>query len=92
MTVDDAAERTRQEQALMRVGRKLQSLGQLLEQAPSHLIPKGDTPDPEVNGNRPAVVEMEELRTLFDAGAPHNVAELLREYHALMKRLRKPGS
>ena len=88
--MDDAAERTRLEQSLMRVGRRLQSLGQLLEQAPSHLVAKGEAVDPEINGNRPAVIEMDELRALFDLDSPQNVGALLRAYHDLLRRLRGP--
>lgn len=74
----------------MRVGRKLQSLGQLLEQAPSHLIAKGQAVDPDINGSRPAVIEMDELRALFDASSPQNVGDMLRAYHDLLRRLRTP--
>lgn len=73
----------------MRVGRRLQSLGQLLEQAPWHLVVKGAPVDPEVHGNRPAEIDLDELRTLFDPMAPGNVATMLREYHDLLRRLRK---
>ncbi len=76
----------------MRVGRRLQSLGQLLEQAPSHLVARGEVADPEINGNRPAVVEMDELRALFDPSAPQNVGALLRAYHDLLRRMRGRGS
>jgi hypothetical protein len=82
-------EKAKHEQALMRVGRKLQSLGQLLEQAPSHLVTKGTPTDPVINGNRPVVIDMNEMRALFDPSAPRNIGDLLREYHDLLLRLRK---
>ena len=50
------------EQALMRAGRRLQSVGQLLEQDPKRLVGKGYSFKPEVTGARPLEVDLEELR------------------------------
>jgi hypothetical protein len=86
--IGDKDERAKREQTLMRIGRKLQSLGQLLEQAPSHLVAKGYPSDPSINGNRPVLIDMDELRELFDAGSPTNVGELLHQYHDLLAHLR----
>lgn len=72
----------------MRVGRKLQSMGQLLEQAPSHLVAKGFPTDPSITGPRPLVIDMDEMRALFDPSSAKNVGEMLREYHELLQRLR----
>ena len=43
-------DRRHYEQALMRAGRRLQSLGQLLEQDPKRLVGKGFDFDPTVTG------------------------------------------
>lgn len=89
---DGAAEdKAKYEQTLMRMGRKLQSLGQLLEQAPSHLVAKGFPTDPTINGNRPVIIDMDEIRSLFDTGAASNVGTTLREYHELLRRLKSEG-
>jgi hypothetical protein len=87
-----ADEKARYEQTLMRMGRKLQSLGQLLEQAPSHLVAKGFPSDPEINGNRPVIIDMDEMKALFDTASTKNVADTLREYHDLLRRLHEDGS
>jgi hypothetical protein len=85
-------EKAKLEQTLMRMGRKLQSLGQLLEQAPSHLVAKGFPTDPAINGNRPAIIDMDELKAFFDTTAERNVGTTLSEYHDLLRRLRdRPG-
>lgn len=85
---DEMTERERYEQSLMRVGRKLQSLGQLLEQAPAHLVAKGFPSDPSVNGNRPVQIDLDELRELFDPSSPRCVGPLLHSYHELLLKLR----
>jgi hypothetical protein len=87
-----ADEKARYEQTLMRMGRKLQSLGQLLEQAPSHLVAKGFPSDPAINGNRPVIIDMDEMKALFDTASTKNVADTLREYHDLLRRLHEDGS
>jgi len=87
----DAEDKAKYEQTLMRMGRKLQSLGQLLEQAPSHLVAKGFPTDPSINGNRPVIIDMDEMKALFDADAARNVGDTLREYHDLLRRLSGKG-
>jgi hypothetical protein len=89
MADSGAEEKAKYEKTLMRMGRKLQSLGQLLEQAPSHLVAKGFSSDPSINGNRPVIIEMDELKALFDTTSPNNVGDTLREYHDLLRRLRE---
>jgi hypothetical protein len=78
------------EQALMRVGRRLQALGQLLEQGPTRLIGKGFDFDPQVTGPRPVQIDMDELRNTFDRLAPQNVGRLLAEYQAQVAAGRAP--
>jgi hypothetical protein len=77
-------EQRQYEQALMRAGRRLQSLGQLLEQDPKRIVAKGFPFNVEITGQRPLEVDMDELRGLFDAAAPHNVGRLLAEYQGLL--------
>jgi hypothetical protein len=72
------------EQALMRLGRRLQALGQLLEQGPTRLVGKGFAFDPAVTGPRPVQIEMDELREAFDRAAARNVGRLLAEYQGLV--------
>jgi hypothetical protein len=72
------------EQALMRAGRRLQSLGQLLEQDPTRVVGKGFPIKPEVTGPRPLEVDLDDLRHLFDASSPQNVGRLLAEYQSLL--------
>jgi hypothetical protein len=72
------------EQALMRVGRRLQSLGQLLEQDPKRVVGKGFPVKPEITGPRPLEIDLDDLRGLFDASAPQNVGRLLAEYQSLL--------
>jgi hypothetical protein len=91
MAVGGESDKAQYEQTLMRMGRKLQSLGQLLEQAPSHLVAKGFPSDPAINGDRPVVIDMDELKALFDTTAERNVGITLREYHELLRRLRANG-
>jgi hypothetical protein len=79
-------DRRHYEQALMRVGRRLQSLGQLLEQDPTRLAARGFTSDESVTGPRPLLIEMDELRGYFDPATAQNVGRLLSEYHALLAR------
>lgn len=89
--IGDPDEKAKHEQSLMRVGRKLQSLGQLLEQAPSHLVAKGFPSDPLINGDRPVSIDMDAMRELFDTASPKNVGDQLRQYHELLRRLRGEG-
>ena len=79
------------EQALMRIGRRLQALGQLLEQGPTRLVGKGFEFEALVTGPRPVQIEMDELRAVFDRQAPGNVGQLLAEYHAIIARERGAG-
>jgi hypothetical protein len=79
-------ERERYEQMLMRVGRKLQSTGQLLEQAPARIVGKGFASDPAVTGDRPVQIDLDELKEWFDAASPRNVGKLLQEYHDILAR------
>jgi hypothetical protein len=72
------------EQALMRAGRRLQSLGQLLEQDPKRLVGKGYPFKPEVTGARPLEVDLEELRGFFDPDSMQNLGRLLSEYQSLI--------
>jgi hypothetical protein len=83
-------ERERYEQMLMRIGRKLQSTGQLLEQAPARIVGKGFPIDPAVTGDRPVQIDLDELREWFDPDSPRNVGKLLREYHDVLARRREP--
>ncbi len=84
----DLSERERLEQSLMRIGRKLQSLGQLLEQAPSHLVVKGDNANPEISGPRPVQIDLDEMRDLFNPDSSGGVGQVLRSYHDLLQKLR----
>jgi hypothetical protein len=84
MKPEEQTDRQRYEQTLMRTGRKLQSLGQLLEQAPAHLVAKGFASDESVTGNRPAQIDLDELRELFDPASPKCVGRLLQQYHELL--------
>ena len=89
MKPEEQSDRQRYEQTLMRTGRKLQSLGQLLEQAPAHLVAKGFPSDESVTGNRPAQVDLDELRALFDPASPTCVGLVLQRYHELLAALRE---
>jgi hypothetical protein len=73
----------------MRVGRRLQALGQLLEQDPNRLVGKGFDYDTSVVGQHPVQIEMDELRALFDPASPQNVGRLLAEYQALIAAQRQ---
>ena len=77
-------EKRQYEQALMRVGRRLQSLGQLLEQDPKRVVGKGFPTRPEITGPRPLEIDLADLRGLFDASAPQNIGRLLAEYQSLL--------
>jgi len=68
----------------MRTGRRLQSLGQLLEQDPHRVVGKGFDFDPRITGPRPLQIEMDELRALFDPQSPQNIGRLLAEYQQLL--------
>ena len=68
----------------MRIGRRLQSVGQLLEQDPSRIVAKGAEFNAEVTGPRPLQIEMDELRGVFDSSAAQNVGRLLAEYQQLL--------
>jgi hypothetical protein len=83
-----SAERRQYEQRLMRIGRRLQSLGQLLEQDPTRLAAKGFAFDPSVTGARPVEIDLEELRSFFDPSDPRNVGQLLADYQAVVGRER----
>jgi hypothetical protein len=86
---DELTERERYEQTLMRIGRKLQSLGQLLEQAPAHLVAKGYATDPSISGERPVQIDLDELRDIFDPGSPRCVGRVLESYHQLLVDLHR---
>ena len=77
-------EKRQYEQALMRAGRRLQSLGQLLEQDPTRVVAKGYPIKPEITGARPLEVDLDELRGFFDPDSAHNVGRLLAEYQSLL--------
>jgi hypothetical protein len=68
----------------MRIGRKLQSTGQLLEQAPARIVGKGYAAYPLVTGDRPVQIDMGELAEWFNADSPKNIGRLLQEYHAVL--------
>jgi hypothetical protein len=87
--VNEAIDRERFEQSLMRIGRKLQSIGQLLDQAPAHITAKGFAADDAVTGGRPVVIDLDEMRELFDPASPRCVGAVLAEYHALLLRERQ---
>jgi hypothetical protein len=89
---EPADARARYEQRLMRIGRRLQSLGQVLEQAPARIVAKGFPNDASVTGDRPVVIEMDELRALFDEANGENVGVLLREYHDVLRANRDGGA
>jgi hypothetical protein len=86
------SDRRAYEQALMRIGRRLQSTGQLLEQDPTRLIAKGFTFDESVTGARPLQIDLDELRGFFDLTAVQNVGKLLQEYQALLAQEKAAGS
>jgi hypothetical protein len=79
------------EQALMRIGRRLQSTGQLLEQDPTRLAAKGFAFDASVTGPRPLQIDLDELRGFFEPDSPANVGRLLQEYQALLAREKQAG-
>jgi len=83
---DLADERRRYEQQLMRIGRRLEAIGQLLVQDPSRMAGKGFDFNESVTGSRPVQIEMDELRNLFDRGTDGNVGSLLSEYHSVLAR------
>ena len=72
------------EQALMRVGRRLQSLGQLLEQDPHRVVAKGYPVQTAISGARPLEFDLEELRGFFEPTNSNNVGRLLAEYQSLL--------
>ena len=84
----DPERRREYEQTLMRIGRRMQALGQLFEQNPARLVAKGADADPEITGSHPIQIEMDDLRALFDTDTPGNVGQLLAEYHSLLGRLK----
>ena len=73
----------------MRIGRKLQSIGQLLDQAPAHIMAKGFKADDGVTGGRPVVIDLDEMRELFDPHSPRCVGNVLAEYHELLLKQRQ---
>jgi hypothetical protein len=84
-----ADERRRYEQQLMRIGRRLEAIGQLLVQDPSRMAGKGFDLNESVTGSRPVQIEMDELRDLFDRTATGNVGELLERYHRVLGHQKK---
>jgi hypothetical protein len=90
MTAPDTGETTvfvekrQYEQALMRAGRRLQSLGQLLEQDPKRVVARGFPIQTAVSGARPLELDLDELRNMFDPQAAQNVGRLLAEYQHLL--------
>jgi hypothetical protein len=84
MTAHTFTDRRQYEQALMRIGRRLQSTGQLLEQDPTRLAAKGFDFDATVTGPRPLQIDLDELRGFFDPESTQNVGKLLQEYQALL--------
>src|SRR4029077_10214253 len=78
------AEKRQYEQALMRAGRRLQSLGQLLEQGPKRVVAKGFPIQTAISGARPLELDMDELRGMFDPQAFQNVGRLLAEYQKIL--------
>jgi len=85
------SDRRQYEQALMRIGRRLQSTGQLLEQDPTRLAAKGFEFDESITGARPLQIDLEELRGFFDLESAQNVGKLLQEYQALLAREKQGG-
>ena len=79
-------DRRQYEQALMRIGRRLQSTGQLLEQDPTRLVAKGYAIEESVTGARPLQIDLQELKGFFDEASAQNVGKLLQEYQALLAR------
>jgi hypothetical protein len=86
-----AEQRRHYEQTLMRIGRRLEALGQLLVQDPARIVGKGFDFDARVTGERPVQIDLAELRKLFDSTASSNIGQLLAEYHAVVAR-GKPAS
>ena len=84
-------ERRRYEQTLMRIGRRLEALGQLLVQDPARVIGKGFSADPGVTGQRPIEIDMDELRGLFDRAQADNIGQLLSAYHSTVAEGRQKG-
>ena len=84
-------ERRRYEQQLMRIGRRLEAIGQLLVQDPARMVGRGFDFDSAVTGERPVQIEMVELRDLFDQATDGNVGKLLAEYHAVLARQKQQG-
>jgi hypothetical protein len=71
------------ERQLRRIGRRLQAVGQLLDQNPRKLI----TPDcenaPTGSRSRALLLDVTELRGFFDPSNPDGVSQLLCRYHTL---------
>lgn len=84
MTAPAFTDRRQYEQALMRIGRRLQSTGQLLEQDPTRLVAKGFPIEESITGPRPLQIDLDELRGFFDQDSDQNVGKLLQEYQALL--------
>jgi hypothetical protein len=78
------SDRRQYEQALMRIGRRLQSTGQLLEQDPTRIAAKGFQFDATVTGARPLQIDLDELRSFFEPDSAQNIGKLLQEYQALI--------
>ena len=85
------SDRRQYEQALMRAGRRLQSLGQLLEQDPTRVVGKGFPIKPEITGPRPLEVDLDDLRNLFDPATAQNIGRLLAEYQSLLASEKTAG-
>ena len=79
------------EQTLMRIGRRLEALGQLLVQDPARVVGKGAEFDSSVTGKRPVEIDLNDLKQLFDAAEPKNIGQLLSEYHAALARTKAGG-
>jgi len=69
------------EQQIRRIGRRLQAVGQLLDQNPRRLIP----PDCEgaTAGPSGLLLDVAELHALLDPSNPNGVSQLLCRYHSL---------
>ena len=77
-------DRKQYERELMLTGRRLQSIGRLMEEDPQHLVGEGFDFDPAVTGPRPVKVDMDKVRAMFDPAEPQNVGRLLAEYQQLL--------
>lgn len=81
-----ADQRRQYEQRLVRIGRRLEALGQLLVQDPARVVGKGLGFDTSITGQRPVQIDMDELRALFDPTAADNIGQLLSLYHETLRK------